>query len=355
MTRKVTLQSPPPPLLAPLLRGATTSSLEPLNSGMAADSTDHQSKEMQAVQQRFSSLINSISSAVVGAKEGGEGELGNRKRQYDCAHCSYVTDNKSQFSYHKSLHKPFVGEELKCNYCSYTTTKRMLLTQHLRIHQSNPDDVIVVESENHAVFPKPPAAEEEEELGREVVKENNKENQVAAAAVAAGKRKKAESMCPYCPYSDANSELVNDHKQSHLVVSSERLKYSCEFCDFNAHSEKTMKDHRKLHFSFLEKGNAAAVEFCTTYDKLKLFVAASAASSSATAASNKTQGASKDKKIYDEEEIEDENPWMHSANTSTSSAAGGQGGVGAKMSTSGQSKGLSKGRAGGGGKAAINV
>lgn len=321
------LQSPP--LLAPLFQ--------------PGGGPSNHSKEMQAAQQKLSMLINSISSGIVGpAAEEATAEHMNRKKQYDCAHCSYVTDNKSQFSYHKSLHKPIMGEELKCNYCSYTTTKRALLTQHMRIHQSNPDDIIVVESENHSVFPRgvvdPDAVTEEEEERMVTGRENNKENHVVAAAAA--KRRKTEFMCPYCPYSDANSELVNDHKQFHLAVSGERLKFTCEFCDFNAHSEKTMKDHRKLHFSFLEKGNATAVEFCTKYEKLKLFVAATA-----------TSGPSKNKKIYDEEEIEDENPWMHSANSSSSSGqAGGKAlnkARGAKVST--------EATAGGGGKAAINV
>lgn len=331
----------PPPLLAPLFQ-----------PGGPCHATSNHSKELQAAQQKLSMLISSINSGVVGAAAAEEPS--NRKKQYDCAHCSYVTDNKSQFSYHKSLHKPFAGEELQCNYCSYTTTKRVLLTQHMRIHQSNPDDIIVVESENHSVFPRgaagdPDAITEEEEERMVTGRENNKENHVVATAAAAtaAKRRKTEFMCPYCPYSDANSELVNDHKQFHLAVSGERLKFTCEFCDFNAHSEKTMKDHRKLHFSFLEKGNATAVEFCTKYEKLKLFVAATATGGPST----------KNKKIYDEEEIEDENPWMHSANSSNS-AVGGQAGSkglnkarGAKMSA----EATASGGGGVGGKAAINV
>lgn len=267
---------------------------------------------MQEVQHRFSSLINTISGA--GAED--QSHPVNYKKQYECSRCSYVTDNKSQFSYHRSLHKPVLGEELKCSYCEYSATKRHLLNQHMRIHQSNADDVIVVESENHSVFPKnkggssAPCARERntsdtEEKTEAGVPSENKENQMGGSA----KRKKLEFMCPHCPYSDANSDLVNDHKQFHFVVSRERLTFVCEFCDFNAHSEKTMRDHRKLHFTFLEKGNAA-VEFCTTYDNLKLFVA-----------TTRSSGSSKDKKIYDEEEIEDENPWM-SAGSATTAGAG---------------------------------
>lgn len=323
-----------PPLLAPLLRGG-------VSSNQTATELNR-SKELQAVQQRFSSLINSIGSGVLTGESTPPVEA-NRKKQYDCSYCSYVTDNKSQFSYHKSLHKPFAGEELQCNFCSYTATKRQLLTQHMRIHQSNPDDVIVVESENHSVFPK--SAAEETQAGGNKPSEN-KENHVGAAAAAA-KRKKTEFMCPFCPYTDANSDLVNDHKQFHLAVSSERLKFNCEFCDFNAHSEKTMKDHRKLHFSFLEKGNAA-VDFCTTYDKLKLFVT-----------STRAAGPSKDKKIYDEEEIEDENPWMHSATSSTAAVGSGSGGgapgTGKGNGLKHSSRSGKMGTDSGVGKAAINV
>lgn len=322
------LQSPP--LLAPLLRGTVSTAGNQAKAAATATTTSQHSNEMQAVQQRLSSLINSISAGGATTSSGGDvgvsQDQSRTKKQYDCAHCSYVTDNKSQYSYHKSLHKPMAGEELKCNYCSYTTTKRMLLTQHMRIHQSNPDDVIVVESESHSVVPK----NTEESRGATNAatttvskpSENDKENQ--------------EFRCPYCPYSDANSELVNDHKKFHLAVSNERLRFSCEFCDFNAHSEKTMKDHRKLHFSFLEKGNATgAVDFCTRYDKFKLYVAASARSADP----------SKDKKIYDEEEIEDENPWMHTSANTSSSGSGTK--INSSASGGGQSKGLNKGGRGG--------
>lgn len=294
-----------PPLLAPLLRAATSN-------------PQNHSKEMQAVQERFNSLINSISSGVVGVTpainhHASEMDQTTRttsgKKQYDCVHCSYTTDNKSQFSYHKSLHKPIAGEELKCNYCSYTTTKKMLLTQHLRIHQSVPNDVIVVESETNAVFPNGSGeANAGDSPGKPSPSENNKENRLLSGT----KRKRTEVMCPYCPFVDYSAEVVNEHKQFHLAVSNERLKFTCEFCDFNAHNERAMKDHRKLHFSFLEKGNSAtAVEYCTTFDKLKLFVAAGTATAGGSLASGK------DKKIYDEEEIEDENPWMANASSSS--------------------------------------
>lgn len=306
------------PLLAPLLRGSTAA-LPMTSQGIkhrTMTSTNHQSKEMQEVQNRFSSLINTISGV------GGEATDNNSislKKQYECTRCSYVTDNKSQFSYHRSLHKPLQGDELKCNYCDYRATKRHLLSQHMRIHQSGSEDVIVVEQENHSVFlgnknisagsttndKNSPETDEKNSSGESARPSENKENHIGSST----KKKKWEFMCPHCPYSDSNSDLVNDHKQFHFAVSNERLTFVCEFCDFNAHSDKTMREHRKLHFTFLEKGTSA-IEFCTTYDNLKLFVA-----------TKRSSGSSKDKKIYDEEEIEDENPWIHSAPGITSSSA----------------------------------
>ncbi len=54
-------------------------------------------------------------------------------KRFKCGSCPYVTNNKSQYLYHKQFHR-LRNAPFKCNICSYNVTKRHLLHQHLKIH-----------------------------------------------------------------------------------------------------------------------------------------------------------------------------------------------------------------------------
>lgn len=276
--------------------------------------------EMLEVRQKFNSIINQF-----GQEPNKPALAAAKKKQYQCAYCLYHTDNKSQFTYHKSLHNAErMDQEFQCKYCSYVASKKHLLDQHMKIHQQNSskDDVIVVESENHSVFPKKGAAEDEEvsegssmegdlhdlmvmqiEEGEEmnVAKKRTSENKENLLRLAE-KKGRNEFFCPHCPFKDATPDVVNDHKKFHSIVTNKRLQFNCEFCDFTSNIEQLVKDHRKLHFAPLK--DVHKVEFCTTYDKLKLFVTATTATGSGSPKND-------DQKIYDEDEIDEETSWIN--------------------------------------------
>lgn len=54
-------------------------------------------------------------------------------KRFKCTSCPYVTNNKSQYLYHRQFHR-LRGAPFKCNVCTYNVTKRHLLHQHLKIH-----------------------------------------------------------------------------------------------------------------------------------------------------------------------------------------------------------------------------
>ncbi|EFX64099.1 hypothetical protein DAPPUDRAFT_267072 [Daphnia pulex] len=54
-------------------------------------------------------------------------------RRFRCSSCPYVSDNKSQYVYHRQFHRPR-NAPYKCSLCSYNVSRRHLLNQHLSVH-----------------------------------------------------------------------------------------------------------------------------------------------------------------------------------------------------------------------------
>jgi hypothetical protein len=60
-------------------------------------------------------------------------EQSSSGRRFRCSSCPYVSDNKSQYVYHRQFHRPR-GAPYKCSQCSYNVSRRHLLNQHLSVH-----------------------------------------------------------------------------------------------------------------------------------------------------------------------------------------------------------------------------
>ncbi|XP_046463328.1 uncharacterized protein LOC124209404 isoform X7 [Daphnia pulex] len=80
-------------------------------------------------------------------KQSHTAEQSSSGRRFRCSSCPYVSDNKSQYVYHRQFHRPR-GAPYKCSQCSYNVSRRHLLNQHLSVHGLPP--VGLLDGENYA-------------------------------------------------------------------------------------------------------------------------------------------------------------------------------------------------------------
>ena len=100
-------------------------------------------------------------------------------RRFRCSACPYVSDNKSQYVYHRQFHRPR-GAPYKCSHCSYNVSRRHLLNQHLSVHGLPP--VSLLDGDQYASDSDAMGSEAEAEAEAAEAIEMAAEEEVAAVA-----------------------------------------------------------------------------------------------------------------------------------------------------------------------------
>ncbi|ODM93032.1 putative zinc finger protein [Orchesella cincta] len=67
-------------------------------------------------------------------------ESTKKEKKYHCVVCPYVTNNLSQFQYHKQCHEPR-DYPFKCHRCTFNVSVKLHLLQHLRLHGIQIDEI----------------------------------------------------------------------------------------------------------------------------------------------------------------------------------------------------------------------
>lgn len=153
-------------------------------------------------------------------------------KKFQCTSCPYITDNKSQFLYHKQFHK-LRGATYKCRYCSYNVSKRHLLQQHLRLHN---DDGVLREVKTEGV----------PQIETQMLKD--------CPLVWVSKEGKFTKMfkCRFCPHLNVRKVNIQEHEKMHCEhedcsSTADEVSYSCPDCSYTCNNAGVLSAHFKVH------------------------------------------------------------------------------------------------------------
>ncbi|KAG5893691.1 hypothetical protein JTB14_017801 [Gonioctena quinquepunctata] len=173
-------------------------------------------------------------------------------KKFRCMTCPYVTNSKSQYTYHKQFHKPR-GAQYTCSHCTYNVSKRHLLHQHLKVHGIN----VASHKQNGEVMYLDEITDEIEELPQQQVQfPMDLQNFPDIPLVWVSKNGKFSKMfkCRYCPHVNLRKVNIQEHEKMHSIReknhNSTRLsdiEHRCTECNYICNNAGVLSSHSKVH------------------------------------------------------------------------------------------------------------
>lgn len=171
-------------------------------------------------------------------------------KKFRCLICPYVTNSKSQYTYHKQFHKPR-GGQYSCTQCSYNVSKRHLLHQHLKVHGIN----VTPHRQNGEAIDMEEVSEEIEE-----VPSSNSQMDLQSfpdiPLVWVSKNGKFTKMfkCRYCPHVNLRKVNIQEHEKMHSVreknpnsKGNTEVEHHCNECNYVCNNAGVLSSHSKVH------------------------------------------------------------------------------------------------------------
>lgn len=171
-------------------------------------------------------------------------------KKFRCVICPYVTNSKSQYTYHRQFHKPR-GGQYTCSQCSYNVSKRHLLHQHLKVHGIN----VTSHRQNGEVIYMDEMTDEIEEVPS-TVSNLEAQNFSDIPLVWVSKNGKYSKMfkCRYCPHVNLRKVNIQEHEKMHSIrernPNSSRLndiEHRCTECNYVCNNAGVLSSHSKVH------------------------------------------------------------------------------------------------------------
>lgn len=171
-------------------------------------------------------------------------------KKFRCAICPYVTNSKSQYTYHKQFHKPR-GGQYNCNHCSYNVTKRHLLHQHLKVHGIN----VTSHKQNGETISLDEITDEIEEVPSTPL-QMDLQHFPDIPLVWVSKNGKFSKMfkCRYCPHVNLRKVNIQEHEKMHSTreknPNSTRIndiEHRCTECNYVCNNAGVLSSHSKVH------------------------------------------------------------------------------------------------------------
>ncbi|KAK9870409.1 hypothetical protein WA026_007979 [Henosepilachna vigintioctopunctata] len=171
-------------------------------------------------------------------------------KKFRCLICPYVTNTKSQYTYHKQFHKPR-GGQYSCTRCSYNVSKRHLLHQHLKIHGIN----VTLHRQNGESIDMDDISDEIEE----VPSSNSSmdlQNFPDIPLVWVSKNGKFTKMfkCRFCPHVNLRKVNIQEHEKMHTVrernpnsKGNTEIEHHCNECNYVCNNAGVLSSHSKVH------------------------------------------------------------------------------------------------------------
>lgn len=139
-------------------------------------------------------------------------------KKHSCEHCPYMSDNKTQYLYHKQFHRPNKNAPHKCTHCNYWSTHSHLMAQHLKVHKSADGTTL-----------------------------NGASNSGGIQAMTTIVNGTAHRMfkCRFCPLTNKRRANVKIHERMHTA--SKGAKFQCLLCSYRCNNTGVLASHMKLH------------------------------------------------------------------------------------------------------------
>ncbi|RZC37053.1 uncharacterized protein BDFB_003388 [Asbolus verrucosus] len=176
-----------------------------------------------------------------------DGDLAGKR--FKCVVCPYVTNSKSQYTYHKQFHKPR-GGQYTCTQCSYNVSKRHLLHQHLKVHGIN----ITPQKQNGDVIDLDEISDEIEEVPSSASFEAQNFSDIPLVWVSKNGKFSKMFKCRFCPHVNLRKVNIQEHEKMHSVreknPNSSRLndvEHRCTECNYVCNNAGVLSSHSKVH------------------------------------------------------------------------------------------------------------
>lgn len=176
--------------------------------------------------------------------------LDGEGKKFRCVICPYVTNSKSQYTYHKQFHKPR-GGEYSCNQCSYNVTKRHLLHQHLKVHGIN----VTSHKQNGETISLDEITDEIEEVPSTPL-QLDLQHLPDIPLVWVSKNEKFSKMfkCRYCPHVNLRKVNIQEHEKMHSTREKNPntnrvndIEHKCTECNYVCNNAGVLSSHSKVH------------------------------------------------------------------------------------------------------------
>ncbi|CAH1983975.1 unnamed protein product [Acanthoscelides obtectus] len=177
-------------------------------------------------------------------------ESGDGKK-FKCLACPYVTNSKSQYTYHKQFHKPR-GGQYTCTHCSYNVSKRHLLHQHLKVHGIS----VTSHKQNGEALYLDDVCDEIDEIPQATAFNIDLQNFPDIPLVWVSKSGKFSKMfkCRYCPHVNLRKVNIQEHEKMHSAreksSNSSRngdSEHRCTECNYVCNNAGVLSSHSKVH------------------------------------------------------------------------------------------------------------
>ncbi|XP_044752787.1 uncharacterized protein LOC123312423 isoform X2 [Coccinella septempunctata] len=171
-------------------------------------------------------------------------------KKFRCVICPYVTNSKSQYTYHKQFHKPR-GGQYACTQCSYNVSKRHLLHQHLKVHGIN----VTQHRQNGEAIDMEEVSEEIEEVPSSY-SPMDLQSFPDIPLVWVSKNGKFTKMfkCRYCPHVNLRKVNIQEHEKMHSVreknpnsKGNTEVEHHCNECNYVCNNAGVLSSHSKVH------------------------------------------------------------------------------------------------------------
>ncbi|XP_072393379.1 uncharacterized protein [Diabrotica undecimpunctata] len=171
-------------------------------------------------------------------------------KKFKCMTCPYVTNSKSQYTYHKQFHKPR-GGQYTCSHCSYNVSKRHLLHQHLKVHGIN----IATHKQNGEAMYLDEMTDDIEEITQSSFN-INLQSLPDIPLVWVSKNGKFCKMfkCRYCPHVNLRKVNIQEHEKMHSIrdktsnaSKNNEVEHRCTECNYICANAGVLSSHSKVH------------------------------------------------------------------------------------------------------------
>lgn len=171
-------------------------------------------------------------------------------KRFKCTSCPYVTNNKSQYLYHKQFHR-LRNAPFKCNICSYNVTKRHLLHQHLKIH-----GVKRAQFKN-CIKDAVEREEPDESFALNTDIETSHLPDIPLVWVHKAGALTKMFKCRHCPHVNLRKSNIHEHEKMHFdrvqrspngsIASNQMSTHHCTECNYVCNNAGALASHFKVH------------------------------------------------------------------------------------------------------------